>query len=333
MQMRLKEITPNLHNATLFVDSMSKESIGILAKDIERNGQYHAIRVTKIGSVIIDGERRWRACTLLGWKTIEVIQEDVKRGDILDLVIESVSSQRHMTLLEQARVYQTYHLHLKRSKAKGDLTHLAAKRIAMQKAHFHFRSTTLADQLVQVVQRGDLDLQEKLLRGDMSITGAYEHLQRRHYKPKLKEAPPKPPPTPQQINENRTRSSDAKEREKELEFTKRYVAAHREDLEKKSAQRKLLSLYEGPKPPAAPSFRENEEFRAIIEAFEALAVKEEPEKLVGRLAALIEAIVESVKGVDERRARDIVRTAVKPMVLRLVHQFPKQEFETPLEAD
>lgn len=330
MKRRLKEITPNIHNGQIFVDSLSEESIGTLAKDIEKNGLHYPIRITAVGAVIIDGERRWRACKKLGWDIIEVLTEDVHRNDILDCVIEAAASQRQMTLIEQARVYSTYYNHLKRAHKKGDLNHIAAKKLAIQKAQLPFRSITLADQLVQIADRADPDVHEKLVRGEMSITGAYERILRRFYKPEPVIPLPKPPLTAAELEKMAAQNEARKVTKDELKFAKRYVAAHAEELrESEESQRKMLALYEPEPPPAAKKFKDNEETARIIEAFESLSVKEPPEQLVGRLASLIEAIIGSVKEVDEQRARDIVRNVLKPMALRLGYELPRHEFEVP----
>jgi ParB/RepB/Spo0J family partition protein len=328
---RLKEITPNIHNEKLF-DS-TDESLAELGRDIERNGLRCPIRITKVGAVIIDGERRWRVCKKLGWTLIDVVEEDVHRNEILGLLIDTVSQQRHMTLIEQARVYATYYNHLKRAHRKGDLNHIAAKQIALEKARLPFRSVALADQLVQVVDRGHPDLHEKLLRGEMSITGAYEAILRRLYKPMKYELLPRPERTLEQLARAKRHEDERLERQEELEFTQTYIDAHLDDLESVEAQRRLLGLFEPDPPPAALKYRDNPESQVIAEAFESLAVKEPPELLVGRLTMFIEEIAASVQGVDESRARDIVRDVVKPMVLRLAQAFPRQEFEVPVNRE
>lgn len=331
MRRRLKEITPNIYSEKLFVESLSDSSIGPLAQDIQKNGLRHPLRVTRVGVVVIDGERRRRACAKLGWADVEVIEEDVRRVAIFDLLMESVASGRQMTLLEQARVYSAFYLHLKRAHRKGDMNHIAAKQIAMRVARLPFRSVTMADQLALVVTSGEPDLHEKLLRGEMSLTGAYERMIRRQFgKP---EPVVKSPPTADQIAKTRAREAERREQQTEREFTQRYIAAHADELAALESQRKLLALYEPDPAPRSPKFRDNEESQLIAEAFEALAVKEVPEKLVGRLASFIESILESIKEVDEQRSRDIVRGVVKPMVLRLAHAFPRREFEVPMDTE
>lgn len=336
MRKRLSEITPNHFNGVLFEDSLRPDSIAALARDIEENGLHYPIRVTRVGVVIIDGERRWRACKSLGWDHIEVIEEDVHRDEILDHVIDAVSSQRHMTLFEQARVYRAYYHQLKKGKRAGAMSHIEAKRLAMLRAHFPFSSWSTADQLVQVLERGDADIHQKLIRGDISITAAYERLERRPYNrlPRPDAAPkaePEPTPADEAVaaEARLAREAERRQRQEELERTRNLVEAKRDVLQSKEAQHQLIQLFEPDPPPPAKKFRDNEETRLIAEAFEALAVREEPEKLVGRLTAFIENIVQGVKQVDEQRARDIVRGVIKPMVLRLAHEFPKRAFDTP----
>jgi ParB-like chromosome segregation protein Spo0J len=330
VQRRIQEITPNPHNEKLFPEALSEESIAALAADIAKHGLRQPIRITKVGAVIIEGERRWRACKLLGWTHIEAIVEDCHRKQIFEHVVEAASLQRQMTLVEQARVYKAYYLYLTRAQEKGTMGRTEAKHIALRKAQLPFRSITLADRLVYLVENGDTDdIHERVLRGDTSIQGAYERLWRRFGKPE--EPLPHPEPSPHKAARERARQEERRAREEELAFTQEYIDAHQEELASAEAQRRLLQLFEPEPPPAAQKFRENEATQAITEAFEALAVKEPPEQLAGRLTAFVESIIASVSQVDEQRARDIIRAAVKPMVLRLAYQFPRREFDVPVE--
>jgi ParB/RepB/Spo0J family partition protein len=345
VKLRIKEISPNPYNKAIFEESLQPASIADLAENIRARGLRYPILVTKVGKVIIDGERRYLAAKKLGWTTIEVVEEDIEREEILDRVLEAATSQRQMTLFEQARVYHTYYTHLKKSRDRDAMSLLEAKKLAIKKAGLPFRSATLADQLVQVINRGDAELHEKLLSGGVSITALYEKLDRRTYgKPaidnpplpiRLDVPPEKPEVTPEQRASRRERQQvrkfDKAEEREEREFTERYVEAHQDELKAGEAQNKLIALYEPDPPPAAKKFRENEETRVIAEAFEALAVREPPEKLIGRLAAFLEDIVYKVREVDEQRARDLVADVVKPMVLRLTAALPRRKFDVPVE--
>lgn len=345
MKLRIKEISPNAYNKAIFEESLQPASIADLAENIRARGLRHPILVTKVGKVIIDGERRYLAAKKLGWTSIEVIEEDIPREDVLDRVLEAASTQRQMTLFEQARVYHTYYTHLRKTRDRDNMSLLEAKKLAIKKAGLPFRSTTLADQLVQVINRGDPELHEKLLSGGSSITALYEKLERRTYGTPAIDNPPAPirldvppeksPPRPEQRASQRARKQvrqfDKAEAKEERAFTERYVEAHQDELKAKGAQRKLVALYEPDPPPAAKKFTQNEETRVIADAFEALAVREPPEKLVGRLTAFIEDIVYKVREVDEQRARDVVRDVVKPMLLRLSAALPRRDFEVPVD--
>lgn len=345
MKLRLKEITPNDYNRTIFEESLQAASIADLAENIRVRGLRYPIIVTKVGRVIVDGERRYLAAKRLGWTTIEVVEEDIHRDEILDRILEAATSQRQMTLIEQARIYHTYYQHIRKVRDRNLVTLAEAKKQAMKRAGLPFKSTSLADQLVQIVNRGDPELHEKLLSGGTSISALYEKLDRRTYGHVALDNPPAPvrldvPPerverTPEQRESRRARDQVRKferaEQREERAFTQRYVEAHQEELQAEGAQRKLLALYEPDPPPAAKKFRETEEVHVIAEAFEALAVREPPEQLVGRLTAFIEEIVSKVREVDAQRARDVVRDVVKPMVLRLAAKFPREEFDVPVE--
>lgn len=329
VQKRIKDISPNIHTEKLFPDSLTDESIAPLAADIAAHGLRHPIHITKKGAVIIDGERRWRACKKLGWVHIEVIEEDLHRKQIFERVVEAAAVHRHMSLLDQARLYKAHLLYLTRAHAKGTMGRIEAKHIALRKAQFPFHSITLADRIVTVLENGENNIHERILRGDTSIQGTYERIQRRYGKPE--EPLPKPEPSPHQAAIDRARRERQREREEELEFARTYIEAHKEDLASEEAQRRLLHLFEADLPPDAKRYRQNEATEAIAEAFTVLAVKEPPERLAGRLTSFVEGLVASVREVDEQRAREIVREAVKPMVLRLAAQFPRREFEAPVQ--
>lgn len=346
MKLRLKEITPNDYNRTIFEESLQAASIADLAENIKLRGLRYPIVVTKTGKVIIDGERRFLAAKKLGWTTIEVIEEDIERNEILDRVLEAATSQRQMTLLEQARVYDTYYKHLRKIRDKNSMSLVEAKKLAVKRAGLPFKSVSLADQLVQVVNRGDPELHEKLLAGGTSITALYEKLDRRTYGHPALDNPPLPvrldvpPERPEKSPERRAaerqraeaRKLEKAEQAEERAFIASYVEAHQDELRAKDAQRKLVALYEPDPPPAAKKFRETEETQVIAEALESLAVREPPEKLVGRLTAFIEDVIGKVKEVDEQRARDLVLEVVKPMALRLSAKFPREKFDVPVDS-
>ena len=345
MKLRLREVSPNPYNSKIFEESLHEASIADLAESLKLRGLQYPIIVTKVGRVILDGERRYLAAKKLRWDTIEVTEVDVPKNEILDRVLEFATSQRQMTLLEQARVYEAYFKHLKTHRDRQNMTLVEAKRVAMKKAGLPFRSVALADQLTHVVNRGDADLHEKLLSGGASITALYEKLERRTYGypahdnpplPVRLDVPPEPPPptTPGQRATRRAqeqaRRFERAERREEQEFTTRYVEAHHDELREKDAQDKLVQLYEPEPPPAAKKYPENEVVRVLAEALEALAVREPPEQVVGRLGAFIEEVIDKVKEVDEQRSRDIVREVFKPMVLRIGRKFPRTVFELPV---
>lgn len=346
MKLRLTEVTPNPYNKTIFEESLQATSIADLAANIELRGMRYPIVVTKVGKVIIDGERRWLAAKKLKWKTIDVIEEDIDRDEILDRVLEAATSQRQMTLIEQARIYNAYYEHLRKVRDRNSMSVLEAKKLAIKRAGLPFRAVGLADQLVQIVNRGDPELHEKLLSGGTSISALYDKLERRSYGRPALDNPPapirldvppeKPEPSPQQREARRAQSLARKlEREEQREeraFTERYVEAHQDELREKEARQKLVNLYEPDPPPAAKKFPENDETRVIAEAFESLAIREPPEQLVGRLTAFMEDIILKVKEVDEQRAREIVKGVVKPMALRLSAAFPRETFEVPVDS-
>lgn len=186
---KLAELKPNRFNAVLFPDSLSAVSVELLADDLARNGQRVPGEVTPDGT-IVDCERRWRAAKLLGWDEMAVTLVEGLTDDILDRVLDSCTSVRHLTVREQVNVYSALHERLKREAGrrqgrpektfqKGDLylTPRSIRDAAAKRAGFS--SVALAARAEAVFGRGSEEIQNRVRDGTLSISAAYDLLPKR----------------------------------------------------------------------------------------------------------------------------------------------------------
>jgi len=180
---QVQDLRPNPYNKTLFDKSLQEDDPGLiyLTEDISREGLRHPIFCRPDG-MIIDGERRWRAVSMLGWFTVNTIEKDIPDDEVLDYIVRAVSSARQSTMREQARVYLAYKTHMK---ATTKLPRDERRIQAMQRAHFSFENPDIADQVVAVFQKGDATLQERLLKDRIGVTSAFNILKRGHHRPHL----------------------------------------------------------------------------------------------------------------------------------------------------
>jgi hypothetical protein len=188
---KVTSLKPNRFNAALFPDSLADTSIAVIAEDLQRNGQRTAIEITPDGTVI-DGERRWRGATQLGWDDVEVlVGPELTDDEILDRVLDSCTSSRRMTVREQVNVFTAVTDQLQREAGRqqgrpsektmpdgiifltpADIRDAAARRAG-------FSSTKQAIRAEAVFTRGSTEQQADVLDGSLTVTAAYEALPKR----------------------------------------------------------------------------------------------------------------------------------------------------------
>ena len=106
--LKIDNIRPNSDQPR---NSFNKESINELADSIKSQGLLMPILVKKDAKrinkyTIIAGERRWRACKLIGFKTIKVIivENTTEKVDALAAIIENVQRE-DLSPLDEALAY------------------------------------------------------------------------------------------------------------------------------------------------------------------------------------------------------------------------------------
>lgn len=106
IELSIDEIVPNQEQPRRrFNDDTLRE----LAASIEEHGVVQPIIVRTVetgGYQIVAGERRWRACRLLGKKTIPAIIEDFNDQQLLEIGLIENIQREDLNPLEEARAYK-----------------------------------------------------------------------------------------------------------------------------------------------------------------------------------------------------------------------------------
>jgi ParB/RepB/Spo0J family partition protein len=132
-----------------------------LAASIDSNGLLQPVTVRadgKGGYMLVCGERRYRACVMLGWATIDAIVVDLSDDDLADAAIIENLQRKDITPLEEARAFQ------KRLDAGVSLEDLARR---LGKAPHRITERTSLLKLTS-------EYQEAFAKGILSPSQAYE---------------------------------------------------------------------------------------------------------------------------------------------------------------
>lgn len=87
--------------------SFDKEKLEALATSIKQHGIIQPLIVSKEGNTyyIIAGERRWRAATLAGLKTVPVIEKSVTDKEYMELALIENIQREDLNPIEEAQAY------------------------------------------------------------------------------------------------------------------------------------------------------------------------------------------------------------------------------------
>lgn len=104
--LNLDKITPNPYQPRQEFDD---EQLNALAASIREKGliQPIVVRETDDGYQIIAGERRWRACRLLGMSEIKAIVRDAGDEEMAELALIENLQREDLSPIEEAQAYQT----------------------------------------------------------------------------------------------------------------------------------------------------------------------------------------------------------------------------------
>jgi hypothetical protein len=319
------DLRPNPYNGKLFDKSLQENDPGLiyLTEEINRDGLRHPIFCRPDG-MIIDGERRWRAVTMLGWKVVDTIEKDVPDDEVLDYIVRAVSSARQSSLREQARIYLAYKMHLK---ATTRLPREERKIQAMQRAHFPFSDTQTAEQVVAVFKRADPIIQERLNHDQISVAYAYASMYRQdlpiYARPKVrgpyKKHKERPPNKRERERAQKKLERDALQKELDAKFAAAPKDPEPDDVDVTTGlpaafndyrldpliEKAFERIQEPVLPPEPPKPMDLD--HTFEDALQKIWVRDKPETTLLRLIQCFVNGVESVHGQDANRAQGILR--------------------------
>ncbi len=108
VQLSINQISPNRYQPrTIF----NEEKIDELAQTIHTHGMIQPIVVRKVSNTdkkyeIIAGERRYRAVTQLGWKTIPALIRQMNDKETASVALIENLQREELTVIEEARAYE-----------------------------------------------------------------------------------------------------------------------------------------------------------------------------------------------------------------------------------
>lgn len=102
---RMSEIEPNKNQPRRHFDN---DAIAILADSIQQHGLIQPILVRPFGSgyQIVAGERRWRACKMLGMTDIPVVVKDLSDSETAQIAIIENIQRENLNPIEEAFAYR-----------------------------------------------------------------------------------------------------------------------------------------------------------------------------------------------------------------------------------
>lgn len=101
----LEEIVPNPYQPRR---EFSREQLEELAASIEEHGVLHPVVVRPRGDgfELVVGERRYRACRLLGWEKIPAIVRDLSDGEVAEIALIENLQREGLNFFEEAEGYK-----------------------------------------------------------------------------------------------------------------------------------------------------------------------------------------------------------------------------------
>ncbi len=146
-------IRPNPFQPREIVD---EDALRELAASIEEHGVLQApvVRPVEDGYELVAGERRWRACRLLGLETMPVSIREIDDDRMLEIALVENIQREDLNAIEKARAYRRYLDEL-------GLTHEdAARRLGKERSTItnQLRLLELSDDIQAMVSRGTLSM-------------------------------------------------------------------------------------------------------------------------------------------------------------------------------
>jgi hypothetical protein len=183
---RVADLNPNKINREIFSASLSDKGIEALVEDIRRRGQRVPIEIMADGT-ILDGERRWRALTALGYEHADVVVRDATAHDSEDYILDSHSTQRTTSVQEKVNLFNLALKVVRRRHGRpagrpskpaqicaGFWEPKRIKTKAAQRAGF--QSVRIAEYATRIFRDGDDATKAEVNAGGLAISTAYERV-------------------------------------------------------------------------------------------------------------------------------------------------------------
>ena len=172
-EIAIDNIKPNPKQPRQFID---QESLRQLAKSIEKKGLLEEILVRPKDDYfeIVHGERRWRACNLLGLKTIKAKIRELSDEETFELSLIENIQRENLLPIEEARAY-------KKLADKGKTHEEIAKRVDKSRTYVtqKLRILKLPIQVIRLLTDNKLsEGQVKQLLRLEDIIGTHENLKK-----------------------------------------------------------------------------------------------------------------------------------------------------------
>jgi ParB family transcriptional regulator, chromosome partitioning protein len=152
-EVSLKELRPNPYQPRKF---FSEESISELKESILNHGILQPLLVRKSirGYEIVVGERRFRAATEAGLKTIPVVIKDLSEEKMMEFALIENLQREDLNPMEEAIAYDKLIKHLNVTQEQ------LAKRLGKSRPHIanHLRLLQLPKEVQSLVEEGELSM-------------------------------------------------------------------------------------------------------------------------------------------------------------------------------
>ncbi|MEO0288983.1 MAG: ParB/RepB/Spo0J family partition protein [candidate division WOR-3 bacterium] len=244
----ITNIKPNpFQPRKIFKDEELKE----LAESIKENGVLQPITVRRVGDhyEIVTGERRFRACKLLGMKDIPAIVKDLSNDKMVEWALIENVQREDLNVVEEAEAY-------KELAEKFNLTHEEiSKKVGKSRAHITniLRVLELEDSIKELLKENKISFGHAKVLLSIKEPLRRKHLAERAYREDLS------------VRDLEKLLSSGEDRPIKTHEKKKSV--HLKDIENKLSEklsRKVVVKYKKGKGSISLEFYNDEDFRKLL---------------------------------------------------------------------
>ncbi len=154
VNLALSEIVPGNNDRTVF----EPQALADLAENIRQHGLIQPITVRRLEGTdlfqIVAGERRYRACSMLGWEAIPAIVRDLSDEEASAVMLQENTARADLDPIDEGRAYQ------RRMATYGWTVQQVAEAagVSVVRVQFRLKLLQLRPELVDLVRHGSLAL-------------------------------------------------------------------------------------------------------------------------------------------------------------------------------